>query len=295
MIFEKLSYRPSPAGMVDAFERLAGAHITVHDVRGVLSLQECDRLLPGRFLHGAPYCRQERFENQIWNNRCTFDCKTQIHELLRRTPEPVLKCCWKGVLEIVVPVVRRGRLMLVLYAGVFRREGCSLPESMADLPAAYFKLYKTLPVLTEEKRHELLELLTLLGKALLTELEEIEKLSENGTREQVILGFIRQNAHRDVTIEELAKHLSLSVSRAAHAVREQLGMTFKEALLEERMARAAHLLNADPHQSIARIAGMIGFSDEHYFMHCFSKFYGMPPRRYQKANARMSCTAERKK
>ena len=284
MIFEKLAFRPKLAGMVNAFERKAGVHITIHDVRGVLSLQENNRILPGRFLHNCDYCRKERFKHPVWNNRCTADCKTRIHELLRRTPEPVVKCCWKGVLEVVVPVVRQGRLMLVLYAGVFRREGAVSPETAVELPAYYHKLYHELPVLTVERQRELLALLTLLGKALLTELEEFEELSKNGTREQLILGFLRQNAHRNVSIDELAEYLNLSVSRTAHTVREQLGMTFKQALLEERMARAANLLNSNPHLSIGRISGMLGFADEHYFMRCFSKYYGMAPRRYQNMN-----------
>ena len=293
MSVEKLIYRPKLAAAVNAFERKLGVNITLHDVRGVLSLQENNRLLPGRFLHNAPYCRKERFKNPIWNNRCTLDCKTRLHELLRRTPEPVIKCCWKGVLEVVVPVVRQGRLMLILYAGVFRREGCSMPESSVELPESYVKLYHTLPVLTEEKQGELLALMTLLGKALLSELDEVEDWSKSGTREQQILSFVRQNAHRNTNIEELAEYLNLSVSRTAHSVREQLGMTFKEALLEERMARAALLLNSNPNLSIARIAGMVGFADEHYFMRCFSKYYGMAPRHYQKTKERELLTKEK--
>ena len=282
---EPVVFRQKLSGMVNTFERMAGVDLTIHDVRGILSTQESSMILPGRFLHNGLYCRRERFERPVWNNRCTFDCKTSVYEELHCHPGPFVKTCWKGVREVVVPVMRQGRIMLVLFAGVFRAPGGIVPERAGTLPDFYLKYYKSLPELTDKKIRELTGLLTLLGNALLAELEEIDAVSKSGTREQMILNFIKKNAHRKVTVRELAEHLNLSVSRTSHTVCEQLGKTFKEAVLEERMGRAVFLLNSNPHLTTGKIARMVGFSDEHYFIRCFSKFYGMGPRSWQRAEA----------
>ena len=137
---EPVSRLPKLAAMVTAFERVSGASITIHDVRGILSTQESSRILPGRFLHNDQFCKRGRFERTAWNNLCTNDCKKAVYEQLKRDSSPFVKLCWKGVLELVVPVVREGRMMLVLYAGVFRRCGRNEPEKLGELHAeARFK------------------------------------------------------------------------------------------------------------------------------------------------------------
>ena len=181
---------PPLAGLVNAFERMSGAYLTIHDVRGIITLQESDRLLPGRFLHSSPWCRRDRFERSAWNNLCTFDCKTSVYEELRKKAEPFVKVCWKGVLEVVVPVISRGRIMLVLYAGVFRRPGQTEPESLTVLPEYYARSFLLLPELSPEREKELVAGLTLLGNALLQELEAIDVISKSGSREQKILQFL---------------------------------------------------------------------------------------------------------
>ena len=69
---EPVVFRQKLSGMVNTFERMAGVDLTIHDVRGILSTQESSMILPGRFLHNGLYCRRERFERPVWNNRCTF-------------------------------------------------------------------------------------------------------------------------------------------------------------------------------------------------------------------------------
>lgn len=263
---------------VAAFEKLTGLRLTVHDVRDSRPPRWRHRQLPNRHLHQAPFCREGRFEHPVWNDNCARECLRETHARLHREPVPFLKQCWKGGVELVVPVVREGRILLVLFAGVFRPAGAPEPP----LPEACLARYRALPEWSEERAPELVSALTFFGSALLYELDRLDAREDDGSREQRIRKFIFDHAHRAVTLAELAAYLKVSVSRAGHSVRETLGKSFHEALLEERMTRAVHLLSIAPKAPLAKIAAAAGFRDVFYFSRCFSRYYGMGPRTYQR-------------
>lgn len=52
-------------------------------------------------------------------------------------------------------------------------------------------------------------------------------------------------------------------------------MCFSEALMKERMNRAANLLRTHPAIPLPELAASLGFTDSSYFIRCFSKAYGM--------------------
>ena len=269
---------PPLAEAIAAFERLAGIHLTVHDVQGLHPPRWRHRQMPNRHLHRAPFCWEERFEHPVWNDNCTRDCLTATHSQLRREPAPFVKRCWKGGVELVVPVVRDGRVLIVLFAGVFRDADAPEPP----LSGENLRRYRELPAWREDRMPELVSALTFFGSALLYELDRLDVRENDGSREQLIRRFLYENAHRQIALADLAAHLKISVSRAGHAVREVLGRTFHEALLEERMTRAVHLLAISPKAPLEEIASAVGFRDVFYFSRCFSRFYGEGPRTYQR-------------
>ena len=144
------------------------------------------------------------------------------------------------------------------------------------------KHFRELPEWSEEKAAELTAVLRLFGQGLLEQLGEMTEQESAGTREQIIKRFIIDNSHRQVTLAELAERLHLSLSRAGHAVREELGMTFHDAVMCERMNRAANLLATHYKIALSDVAAITGFRDTHYFSRCFTRHFGVPPRSYQK-------------
>lgn len=225
-----------------------------------------------------------RFEHPVWNNRCTEDCLKEVHAQVRRNPAPFCKTCWKGVRELVVPIEKDGRVSLVLYAGPFRAAGAVKPECDLRLTARCLRQFRDLPEWSESRAAELISVLTVFGHGLLEKLDLMTAQESAGTREQIIKKFIIDNSHRQVALAELAELLHLSLSRTGHAVREELGMTFHEAVMCERMNRAANLLTAHYKLPLAEIAAIVGFRDTHYFIRCFTRHFGVPPRAYQKKN-----------
>ena len=281
MKFEVIQNKNKLSSMVDAFEKALQVNITIHDVRGILSLQESNRILPGRFLHKHPFCIKERFSKPAWNNLCTNECKNSVYSQLWRYPFPMVKTCWKGVSEVVVPIIKDNQLMLILYAGLFKLEENKNLDTIENFSSFYQEIFRNLPILTSDKKEQLISCLTLLGNAILFELKEFDEISKSSTREQQIISFIRKNVNQDVSVNDLANYLHLSLSRTEHSVKELLGKTFKELLLSERMTLATCLLTSNPNLTIGKVAKSCGFNDERYFSRCFKKFFGLSPKNYQ--------------
>lgn len=273
----------SLAERIDIVEKSLGIFLTIHDVRGVLSLKTRDYLLPGRRWHRCPYCWEGRFNYVSWGKKCTRDCMEVPHAAIRGKAGASWKRCWKGVWELMVPIYRDEQVMLILFAGAFRDDSPELPEEVVHLPLFHREYYSSLRPKSSVDSIELSVLLDFFGNALLDELEkETENPDEASSRAELIRRFIVKNAQKDITLSDLARYLHLSLSRTGHAVSQELHMTFAAAVREERLYRALNFLTTMPEISISNLAELVGFNNPDYFIRCFSKKFGMGPRSYQK-------------
>lgn len=86
-------------------------------------------------------------------------------------------------------------------------------------------------------------------------------------------------AHRH-KLAETAAAVGLSARQLSGLFSEQLGVTFRDFLVESRLERARTLLAETP-MSINQIAGALGYGDQFLFSRQFRTRFGEPPSQYR--------------
>lgn len=258
-------------------------NISLHDLRGTIRHSDGSVLLPQRHLHCHPCCLCGRYTETGWDDRCYHDCFTVSEKMAGSESVPFIKKCWKGIGELVVPIFHDRQHLLTIYAGTFRVTGASV-----DLPGhigvEYRRLFRRLPRLDEDKLKSLGNMLSLFGQGIIDCVCNCERdAGDDTSRGAAIRRFINSNAHRRITLPDLAAHLHLSPSRASHAVKEYTGMTFQDLLLKERMLRARNLLLLSQ-GTLEEISTRLGFVNSFYFCRVFAKFYGQPPGEFRRTH-----------
>ncbi len=87
-------------------------------------------------------------------------------------------------------------------------------------------------------------------------------------------------AHLDsVSLDGVAQHFNYHPNYLSSLLPRELGKSFSEILLEQRMERAVALLKGSP-LPISEIAAMLGYSNNSNFYKAFREYYGVSPREY---------------
>lgn len=97
-----------------------------------------------------------------------------------------------------------------------------------------------------------------------------------------IITFIQKN-YADVTLETLSEYFHLSKPYLSKYIKEKAGMTFQEAVKEERMKKACMFLK-ETTQTVESIAAEVGYENVEHFNRLFKKTYGITPMQYRKSS-----------
>lgn len=91
--------------------------------------------------------------------------------------------------------------------------------------------------------------------------------------------FIHENAHRDITLSDIAAAVSLTPRSVQYTFRRHMGMTPLEYLRRVRLDRAHRELQAaDPREdTVMAIAGRWGFTHAGRFSSVYKRTFGTPP------------------
>ena len=92
--------------------------------------------------------------------------------------------------------------------------------------------------------------------------------------------FIRENACRGLTVQQLASHLNMSLRDIQRKFPQQVGRKVKQEILRVQMLRAKQLL-ADTGLPITKISRASGFTSWKYFSKAFCRVVGLSPREYR--------------
>ena len=144
----------------------------------------------------------------------------------------------------------------------------------------------SVPVKDREQIHALRRLLPVFGQGLLHEAESLKAASvRHITLKEKIQLFISENFNRAISTRDLAKHLSLSLSRTSHLVRESCGRSFSFLLIQERIYHAKLFLYHTDYR-MNEIAFMCGFVNVEHFCRMFKNITGMSPGKFRQAQTK---------
>ncbi len=91
---------------------------------------------------------------------------------------------------------------------------------------------------------------------------------------------MHEHLSEKLLLAEVADAVGLSVYRFAHLFRQQVGLTPRQYLEQERMRRARHLLQRST-QPIKEIATALGFESPFHFSSRFKKSTGQSPQAFR--------------
>ena len=93
--------------------------------------------------------------------------------------------------------------------------------------------------------------------------------------------FIEQNAHKTLTLHDMAENAYHSPSQTIRMFRRDFGITPYEYYMTKKLELACTMLRSN-RATIKEIAFMLGFSDENYFSKVFRHRKGISPKEYRK-------------
>ncbi|TYP71066.1 response regulator transcription factor [Paenibacillus methanolicus] len=95
-----------------------------------------------------------------------------------------------------------------------------------------------------------------------------------------VIRLIEQQFDRDLSLEQLARHVHLSGSYLSHIFKRTTGQSIVKYINQLRMEKARELLDQNNYK-IVDVCRMVGFSDISYFGVMFKSHYGLTPAQYR--------------
>jgi AraC family transcriptional regulator of arabinose operon len=88
--------------------------------------------------------------------------------------------------------------------------------------------------------------------------------------------YIVENAYLNFKVEDVAKHVGMSVSRATHFFKQYFGLTIMQYLVNVRLDRAVDRMKYTT-QTLEQIAADCGFGSYTHFFNTFKEKFGLSP------------------
>jgi AraC-like DNA-binding protein/ligand-binding sensor protein len=259
--------------MLDHFAACFGVRIAFFSPDG-------EEILVGKQQPICPFCAVLRGRLGL-APRCLDQDRRKLKEasLSRKL---VSYACHAGLVEAVQPVFAdstRHELAGFIMIGQFRT-GTAYSSSVAAAAAGFKakaeldRLFADVQFIPPAKLKPMLGLLTLLVNSV----ADRHLVSLHG---DLMLNrverFIHDNRHRPVTLAEAAKIVHRSPSTISHLFQRRLGKSFKQVVVEAKLAAAEEQLRTVPGTTVSEAAAAIGYPSPFHFSRIFKKHRGYSP------------------
>lgn len=93
-----------------------------------------------------------------------------------------------------------------------------------------------------------------------------------------VIEYIHTHLSEELTLTDLAEHLSLSVFHFARLFKNSLGLSPHQYVLQNRVERAKRLITVSTRSNLSDIALQVGFYDQTHFGKTFKRVVGVSPK-----------------
>ena len=121
-------------------------------------------------------------------------------------------------------------------------------------------------------------LIALLNRAM--QMDREPPVSEQTGLLDSLLRYVEHNLREKISISSAARHLLVSESTVTHLCSRELGVSFYQYVIKQRLAVAKQLMQEDV--PLGRIWENAGFADYSGFYRAFQREYGLSPREFRK-------------
>ncbi|MGL4990875.1 MAG: helix-turn-helix transcriptional regulator [Sarcina sp.] len=106
---------------------------------------------------------------------------------------------------------------------------------------------------------------------------------ENQYRNEIseVINFVNDNIDKKITLEMLAKHVSMNESYLSRIFKLETGISLTSYINNIKIEKASELLN-DKNIMIKEVSGLVGIDDPFYFNKLFKKYKGSSPSEFRK-------------
>lgn len=233
------------------------------------AFQEC------HYHHCSAFCIKVKSDPERFK-KCAVQERDSLFQDSQSKTEPYLKRCHAGVTEIVVPIFEYGDIAGWLLMGPFREAG-----SQFSGYAATRKEWTRCPILTKAEIEQKMAVAKVFASGLIGISPRGRNFRPEDARVGKALGYVKEHIGERLLAGTVARYCGLSLSRFTQLFSKQMGLSFTDYVLQERVHLAEKFL-ADPFRFKADIAEELGFSDQSHFTRAFKKVTGLTPGDYQK-------------
>lgn len=93
--------------------------------------------------------------------------------------------------------------------------------------------------------------------------------------------YIQMNYRKEISLDEIANHISISSYYLSRIFSKSEGMTYKDYLIKLRMEKAKQLI-MEGKKTIKEISIEVGYTDQNYFSKAFKKYTSKSPKEFSK-------------
>lgn len=235
---------------IACFERQFHCCLAFHDRTGELTALAGGKLA---LHHANRICEKVRSADASSYRRCVADDTREGAGACR------VKRCHAGYYELVLPIRKFSLTVGTMFVGIF--------ESEAEL-SEELRFFSRLFAESIERRLE----------------RSVEENGSGSLRDRIEIWFLHHFRNPEVSREDLASALHLSVSRVSQILRRSYGESFPEHLRKLRVQCAAQILTHS-RLPVTEAARLSGFRSANYLHRVFLSVFGCTPQEYRRARS----------